>query len=102
VSTDGGTQPRWRRDQRELYFLSADSRLIAVPANLGVEAKLGAATPLFTLTVPGGAMGGQPLQYDVSTDGRFLAAVVEQHVPDRPPVTVALNATAGLKPSPAR
>ncbi len=112
VSTDGGTQPRWRRDQRELYFLSAESRLIAVPANLGVEAKLGIATPLFTLAMPGGAMSGGPLpggvgvvsatQYDVSADGRFLAAVVEPHVPDRPPITVALNATAGLKPSPAR
>jgi eukaryotic-like serine/threonine-protein kinase len=112
VSTDGGTQPRWRRDQRELYFLSAESRLLAVPANLGVEAKLGTATPLFTLAMPGGAMSGGPLpggvgavsatQYDVSADGRFLAAVVEPHVPDRPPVTVALNATPGLKPSPAR
>jgi serine/threonine protein kinase len=112
VSTEGGTQPRWRRDQTELYFLSAESRLIAVPANLGVEAKLGTATPLFTLAMPGGAMSGGPLpggvgvvsatQYDVSADGRFLAAVVGPHVPDRPPVTVALNATAGLKPNPAR
>jgi hypothetical protein len=41
-------------------------------------------------------------QYDVSADGRFLAAIVEPQVPDRLPVTVALNATAGLKPSPAR
>lgn len=102
VSADGGTQPRWRRDQTELYFLSADSRLIAVAANLGVEAKLGIATPLFTLAMPGGAMGGEPLQYDVSADGRFLAAVVEPHVPDRPAVTIALNATAGLKPSSVR
>ena len=112
VSTEGGTQPRWRRDQKELYFLSAESRLIAVPASLGVEAKFGTATPLFILAMPGGAMSGGPLpggvgvvsatQYDVSADGRFLAAVVEPHVPDRPPVTVALNATAGLKPGPAR
>jgi len=102
VSTEGGTQPRWRRDQRELYFLSADSRLIAVAANLGAEAKLGATSPLFTLAMPVDAIGWGALQYDVSADGRFLAAVVEQHVPDRPPVTVALNATAGLKPSPAR
>ena len=112
VSTDGGTQPRWRRDQKELYFLSADSRLIAVPANLGVEAALGTATPLFALAMPGGAMSGGPLpggvgtvsatHYDVSADGRFLAAVVEPHVPDRPPATVAFNATAALKPSPVR
>lgn len=96
VSIDGGTQPRWRRDQRELYFLSAEGRLMAVPVNLGVEAKLGTATPLFAVAMPGGAMSGGPLpggggmsatQYDVSADGRFLAAVVEPHVPDRPPVT---------------
>ena len=112
VSNDGGTQPRWRRDQKELYFLSAESRLTAVPADLGVEAKLGTPTPLFTLAMPGGAMSGGPLpggvgvvsatQYDVSADGRFLAAVVEPHVPERLPVTVTLNATAGLKPSSAR
>ena len=112
VSAGGGTQPRWRRNQSELYFLSAESRLIAVPLKLGVEAKLGTATPLFTLAMPGGALSGGPLpggvgvvsatQYDVSADGRFLAAVVEPHVPDRPPITVALNATAGLKASAAR
>ncbi len=101
VSTEGGTQPRWRPDQKELYFLSAESRLIAVPANLGAEAKLGVASPLFTLAMPVRAMGWGALQYDVSADGRFLAAVVEEHVPDRPPVIVAFNATASLKPSPA-
>jgi len=102
VSTEGGTQPRWRHDQQELYFLSAESRLIAVPANLGAETKLGVASPLFTLRMPGNTYGWGAQQYDVSADGRFLAAVVEPHVPDRPPVTVALNATAGLKPSPIR
>ena len=100
VSTDGGTQPKWRRDQRELYFVSPDSGLIAVPADLGTEAKLGTAAPLFTLTKPRASTGRE--QYDVSADGRFLTAVVEAHVPDRPPVTVALNATAGLKPGSAR
>ena len=60
------------------------------------------AAPLFALAVPGGAMGWQPSHYDVSADGRFLAAIVEPHVPERPSITVALSATAGLKPSPAR
>ena len=52
--------------------------------------------------IPGGVGVVSTTQYDVSADGRFLVAVVEPHVPDRPPVTVALNATAGLKPSPVR
>ena len=83
--------------------MSAESRLIAVPANLGVEAKLGIPTPLFTLAIPGGSTGWEPFNYDVSADGRFLAAIVEPHIAERPPpVTVAFNATAGLKPSPAR
>jgi Tol biopolymer transport system component len=102
VSTDGGTQPRWRRDQKELYFLSAESRLIAVPANLGTEAMLGIPTPLFALAVPAGTIGWKPFHYDVSADGRFLAAIVEPYVPERPPITVAVNATAGLKPKPLR
>ena len=102
VSTDGGTQPRWRRDQKELYFLSLDSRLTAVAANLGVEPKLGSPRPLFTLAIPAGTIFWKPFHYDVSADGRFLAAIVEPHVPERPPVTVTINATASLKPSPAR
>ena len=30
VSVDGGGQPKWRRDGRELFYLSADSRVMAV------------------------------------------------------------------------
>jgi Tol biopolymer transport system component len=30
VSSSGGTQPRWRADGRELYFISPDSKLMAV------------------------------------------------------------------------
>ena len=85
---------------------------MAVPANLGVDPKFGTAAPLFTLVMPGGAMTGAPFpggvgavsgtKYDVSADGRFLAAFVDPHIPDRPPITVARNASAGLKPSPVR
>ena len=29
-STDGGSRPRWGRDGKELFFISAESKLIAV------------------------------------------------------------------------
>lgn len=43
VSTGGGKQPHWRRDGRELYYLSTDNRLMAVEATIG---------PSFTAGVP--------------------------------------------------
>jgi Tol biopolymer transport system component len=31
VSTEGGSQPRWRRDGKELFYLAADGKLMTVP-----------------------------------------------------------------------
>jgi hypothetical protein len=31
ISMDGGDRPRWRRDGRELFYMTADGRLMAVP-----------------------------------------------------------------------
>ena len=31
ISTAGGSYPRWRRDGRELFYISADQKLMAVP-----------------------------------------------------------------------
>jgi len=69
ISSDGGTQPRWSRDGKELYFVSLDSRLMA--AKLAVAAgsvEPAAATALFPLR-----LSGVPKhQYSVGADGRFL------------------------------
>ncbi len=35
ISTQGGSGPRWRRDGKELYYLSADAQLTAVPVKFG-------------------------------------------------------------------
>jgi len=51
VSTDGGGQPVWRRDGRELHYLSLDSRLMAVPLESSAAGRtalsLGTPRPLF-------------------------------------------------------
>ena len=31
ISTSGGVQPAWRADGKELYYLAADGKLMAVP-----------------------------------------------------------------------
>jgi Tol biopolymer transport system component len=91
VSTDGGTSPVWSRDGKELFFRSANGKLMVVGVRSGPGNKFDndLAKPLFDL--PGNAG-----TFDVSKDGRFLIpAPVGQST--SAPITVVVNWTAGLK-----
>jgi Tol biopolymer transport system component len=52
VSTEGGETPRWRRDGKELFYLSADLTLNVV--SVGQDARTSAPKPLFKIR-PSGA-----------------------------------------------
>jgi Tol biopolymer transport system component len=94
VSTDGGIQPKWRRDGKELYYLGLESTLMAAPIALGVLAEVGKAEPLFRTRVEP-STGFFWHQYDVSPDGqRFLINTPENVTM---PVTVVLNWPTLLK-----
>jgi Tol biopolymer transport system component len=50
ISSNGGIQARWRQDGRELFYVSLDDRLMAVPIKLNADAKslqAGVPAPLF-------------------------------------------------------
>src|SRR5262249_50334660 len=49
LSTNGGRNPQWRRDGRELYY-TADNKLMAVEVTLGAEPKYGPPKELFALS----------------------------------------------------
>jgi hypothetical protein len=98
VSTNGGRQPRWRRDGKELFYLSPDRKLMAVP--ISGEPALAVGTPKVLFGVPFGPSGSEvataPYQYDVAADGeRFLLLVPPEN--SAVPITVVLNWTAGVK-----
>jgi hypothetical protein len=72
VSIDGGVQPKWRGDARELYYLAMDSTLMAVSLNLDEGVQPGRAQPLFRTGIAT-ITGTFWHQYDVAPDGtRFL------------------------------
>ena len=98
VSTNGGVQPRWRRDGKELFYLSPDRKMMAVPVQLGSTIEVGAPQALFGISIaPRGS--GQPwafYQYDATADGqRFLVFAPAEDA--TVPITVVLNWMAGLK-----
>ena len=101
VSSDGGVQPLWRRDGKELFFLAPDGRLMAAPIQLSPRLTVGKQVALFPARTEGGGamLVGIWHQYDIALDGRFLinALVQDQPIPAASPITVVVNWAAGLK-----
>ena len=89
VSLAGGTEPRWRADGRELFYIGPAGMLMAAEISLkGDSEEVGAVRPLF---------GGLTVQYDVSADGQRFLAVVPDELATPEPLTLVQNWTAGLK-----
>jgi Tol biopolymer transport system component len=68
VSTDGGRDPRWSRDGKEIFFIGTGNRLMVVDVTTAPNFALGNPKELFRrIAWDFDRYGGN---YDVSTDGR--------------------------------
>jgi Tol biopolymer transport system component len=99
VSKDGGMQPRWSRDGKELFYIAADGKLMAVPVKAGEAFETGSPLPLFQTPIDGANYFADVLHdYAVSVDGkRFLLSVQPLTGGSEVPITVVVNWTQGLR-----
>jgi Tol biopolymer transport system component len=100
ISTAGGVSPRWRGDGKELYYISADSKMMAVEVSTSPTFKAGIPRPLFQAPIWGGGTFHNVTRYDVTADGkRFLINSVTADIATSAPapITIVLNWTALLK-----
>jgi eukaryotic-like serine/threonine-protein kinase len=68
ISKNGGKFPKWRRDGKEMFFVGADNKMMAVDIKLGDSVEAGIPKALFQTTIPNRS------RYAVTGDGqRFLA-----------------------------
>jgi eukaryotic-like serine/threonine-protein kinase len=91
VSKDGGTQPNWRADGKELAFRAPNGSPVAVEVDgAGPAFKAGIPKQLFAAPANVG--------WDMTADGKrfFMAALPNQKATDEP-ITVVLNWQAELK-----
>jgi hypothetical protein len=100
VSSAGGTEPRWRGDGQELFYLASDGHIVAVSITAHRDAlEIGPPRPLFATHAAGltlGILGGH--QYTVTRDGqRFLVNEPVQQE-STTPLTVVVNWRAALTP----
>ena len=96
ISSEGGTQPRWRRDGRELFFVSKGETIMAVPFDPATGAPTAPPARLFDAPISHAFGSHVPFKYDVAPDGRFLIIVRASKEPP-PPLVLVLNWQAGLK-----
>ena len=98
ISRDGGGQPQWRGDGNELFYLSADSRITAVPVHAGSRTfDPGAPEPLFAARIASLERLTPVSQYAAAADGRtFVVNSLGERAWSRA-VTVILNWPALLK-----
>ena len=90
VSTAGGALPNWRRDGKELFYMSPDFKLMAVPVSADAKFHTGAPVPLFAVHPGAGTV------YDFSSDGqRFLVNSLPSDV-GSPPLDLFIHWTALL------
>jgi eukaryotic-like serine/threonine-protein kinase len=87
VSPDGGSDPIWARNGRELYYIN-DRTMMVVPIEAGATFNFKPPVALFMANID---RRRQPPSYDVTPDGRFVM-FTSPAAPDHP-ISVIVNWT---------
>ena len=82
VSIDGGSQPRWRGDGREIVYVSGDRLFSVVVADRPPALQIGPPRPLFTTRLRPEDPAGFRFEYDMtSSGGEFLVNAMDARDP---------------------
>jgi eukaryotic-like serine/threonine-protein kinase len=93
ISPNGGRNPHWRADGKELFYLDASGAMTAVPIDSTNPSPAGSSKTLF----PTGMISTNNM-YAVTRDGqRFLVNARSRNTPPLTPLTVMINWTSTLQ-----
>ena len=93
ISSGGGSQPRWRGDGKELFYIAPDRRLMSVSVSPSATFEASAPTPLFLTQV---SNYNSPNRYVVTGDGQKFLVNCRAGEPSRTPFAVVVNWTSTL------
>jgi len=97
VSSAGGSQPRRRRDGKEIFYLTSDNKLMVREVGLGKSLVLGPPVELFQTRPREFVSALDVYTYDVSPDGRriLVNSALESAAPS--PISVVMDWAAELE-----
>jgi len=97
ISADGGSEPKWRGDGRELFYLAADGSLMAAGVRAAPGFEIDVPVPLFKVRMGPTRNFGYDVNYSVTRDGqRFVVRALDEDAQSTPTTTVILNWRANL------
>ena len=96
ISVGGGEQPRWRGDGKELFYLSADSKMMAAPVAIGANFDVSTRVELFQATPRQPVSFNDQMAYDVRHDGQRFLILTQVKQAESAPMSVVLNWSAKL------
>jgi serine/threonine-protein kinase len=96
ISTSGGYYVVWRRDGKELLYVSTDKKMIAVEVEgKGAVFEVGTRQTLFDLRIP--SFNSPQAQFAVTADGQKFLIPNTFGETTSAPIAVVLNWTADVK-----
>jgi len=90
VTVDGGREPRWSRDGRQLFYRSGP-RVFALPIDTSHGFSAGKRVVLFERRYVVGGVDNGGIEHDVAPDGRFLMIKPSEEEQAPPRLNVVLN-----------
>jgi eukaryotic-like serine/threonine-protein kinase len=97
VSTGGGQEPRWRQDGKELFYVSADGKMMAAAVTTGASFKAGSPAVLFQTYRRQPVSFLDVFSYDVSGDGQKFLIITKVDEANAAPLSITLNWASGME-----
>ncbi len=96
ISPNGGFQPVWRGDGRELFYVAPDNTIMAVDVREGsTQIEFGMPRPLFQAAIAVLPARQPSWTWDVAPDGQRFLIIVSRD--DPAPLTLVMNWRADLR-----
>jgi Tol biopolymer transport system component len=97
ISKDGGVQPRWRGDGKELFYRDVEQNMVAVDIRTGTAVEAGIPKALFQAPRNNFDEVVFAINYAATRDGQKFAVITAPRGQDPEPLTAILNWTSLLK-----
>jgi Tol biopolymer transport system component len=91
VSSGGGQEPRWRQDSKELFYVSAEGKMMAVAVKTGASFEAASPVALFQTHRRQPVSSQDVFSYDVSGDGQRFLILTKMDEANAAPLSITLN-----------